>query len=301
MKHTLSVVISAYNEEKTLARCLESVRRIADEIIIVDNESSDRTVEIAKKFTDRIFLKPNQLMLNINKNFGFEKATGTWILNLDADEEIPPELASEVKVITTGKPKYNGYWIKRKNISYGKWIKHGLWWPDRQIRLFKRGFGAFQCVHIHEYVKIDGETGELVEPYIHYNYESVHQYLLKIDRTSSSEAISLSQMNYPLSWFDAIRFPVSDFVKIYFAQEGWKDGLHGLVLSLFQAFYSFCTFAKYWEMKKFEDIDIELSSISHEIQKQKKEVWYWVLTAKIKEAPDFMKNLLFKIQRKFLP
>jgi len=250
MKPTLSVVISAYNEEKSLERCLNSVSNVTDEIIVVDNESQDKTVEVATKYTKKIFSAPNQLMLNTNKNLGFSKASADWILNLDADEEIPPTLAKEILTIIRSNPPQNGFWLKRKNYSFGIWIQHGLWWPDRQIRLFRRGFGLFPCIHIHEYIKVDGVIGELVEPYIHYNYETVHQYLLKIDRTSTSEAITLRELNYQLIWYDAIRFPVSDFLKIYFAQGGYKDGLHGLVLATFQAFYSFCTFAKYWEMKK---------------------------------------------------
>lgn len=300
MKPTLSVVISAYNEEKSIERCLKSVSKLASEIIVVDNESQDKTVQLAKKYTKKVFSAPNQLMLNHNKNTGFEKATGDWILNLDADEEVTPVLATEIITVISSNPSQNGFWLKRKNYSFGKWIQHGLWWPDRQIRLFRRGFGQFPCVHIHEYIKVDGVVGELVEPYIHYNYETVHQYLTKIDRTSSSEALTLSELNYQLMWYDAIRFPVSDFLKIYFAQEGYKDGLHGLVLSLFQAFYSFCTFAKYWEMKKFEERDIEVSEVSSELKKREAEIYYWTLTSKIAATPSMITKLWLRIQRKLV-
>ncbi len=299
MKPTLSVVVSAYNEEQSLGRCLASVSKLADEIIVVDNMSQDKTVDVAKKFTKKFFSAPNQLMLNVNKNLGFTKATGDWILNLDADEEITPDLAKEIRIIVMGHGIHNGYWIKRKNYSFGKWIQHGLWWPDKQIRLFRRGRGQFPCIHIHEYIKVDGEVGELTEPYIHYNYETVHQYLTKIDRTSTSEAITLSELNYQLIWYDAIRFPVSDFIKIYFAQAGYKDGLHGLVLSLFQAFYSFCTFAKYWEMRKFEQRDISLAEVSSELKNRKKEIQYWMLTSKLHKSSLIMK-VFFRIKRKLI-
>jgi glycosyltransferase involved in cell wall biosynthesis len=301
MKQTLTVVISAYNEEKSLQRCLESVRQLADEIIVVDNESQDTTAEIAKKYTKKIFSAPNRLMLNTNKNLGFSKATGNWILNLDADEEITSALAKEITSLIRSDPSQNGFWLKRKNYSFGKWIQHGLWWPDRQIRLFRSGFGQFPCVHIHEYIKIDGTIGELIEPYIHYNYETVHQYLIKIDRASSSEALTLSELKYQLVWYDAIRFPVSDFLKIYFAQSGCKDGLHGLVLSLFQAFYSFCTFVKYWEMKKFEERDIHLTQVSSEFNDRKKEIHYWLVTSMIYDASSFLTKIWLKIQRKLIP
>ena len=297
MKKTLTVVISAFNEEHTLERCLKSAA-FADEIVVVDNGSGDMTVSIAKKFTDKVYTRQNQLMLNINKNYGFEKATGDWILNLDADEEVPVVLAKEIQAIVKKNPREDGFWIKRKNFSFGKWIQHGLWWPDRQIRLFRRGKGQFPCTHIHEYIKVDGGVGELGEPYLHYNYESVHQYLTKIDRASSSEAIFLAETKYQLAWFDAIRFPASDFLKIYFAQRGYKDGLHGLVLSLFQSFYSFCVFAKAWEMQGFPQRDIQPEAALRELERNGKDARYWMLTAKIAETKNYFSKLVNTIERK---
>lgn len=299
MKSKISVVISAYNEESTIERCLKSVA-FADEFIVVDNTSLDRTVEISKKYTTKIFSQPNRLMLNTNKNFGFAKATGDWILNLDADEEIPEKLAEEICNLVKSNPIENGFWIKRKNFSFGKWIQNGLWWPDKQVRLFRRGNGKFPCVHIHEYIQIDGAIGELIEPYMHHNYESIHQYLGKIDRASTSEALNLQESKYQLAWFDAIRFPVSDFLKIYFAQHGYRDGIHGLVLALLQAFYSFCVFAKYWEMAGFTQFQFSTTSIASEFAKAGKEIRYWLLTMGISEAPDTFGKLRGKIMRKFI-
>lgn len=299
MKQTLSVAISAYNEEKTLGRCLASVS-FADEIIVVDNESQDRTVAIAKKYTKKIFSQKNILMLNTNKNYGFGKATGDWILNLDADEEIPKELAREIQALMQSNPKENGFWMKRKNIIFGKWITHGLWWPDKQIRLFRRAKGKFPCVHIHEYIAVEGQVGELVEPYTHYNYESVHQYLQTIDRASTSEALTLKDMNHELVWYDAIRFPLSDFLKIYFAQSGYKDGLHGLVLALFQSFYSFTVFAKYWEMHKAPERDVAVSAVTSELARGGRDIKYWIATTQIAESKNIVKKILWKLKRKFL-
>jgi (heptosyl)LPS beta-1,4-glucosyltransferase len=298
MKKTLSVVISAYNEELPIKRCLSSVQ-FADEIIVVDNESVDNTVSSAKKFTNNIYTKSNQLMLNINKNFGFTKAKSDWILNLDADEEITPDLAKEIQSVIQSDRLENGYWIKRKNFSFGKWIQHGLWWPDKQIRLFRRNKGEFPCYHIHEYIKVDGLVGELKNPYNHYNYESIHQYLTKIDRASSSEAISLKEIHYQLAWFDALRFPISDFIKIFFAQHGYKDGLHGLMLALFQSFYSFSVFAKVWETEHFPDRNIPTYEIVSEVTKRGKEIKYWMISMKIDEAKSVFAKVRGKIERKF--
>jgi (heptosyl)LPS beta-1,4-glucosyltransferase len=297
MKQTIAVVVSAYNEEKTIVRCLASVS-FADEIVVVDNASQDKTVEVAKKFTKKIFERPNQLMLNTNKNFGFEKATADWILNLDADEEISPALAKEIIACINSNPTENGFWIQRKNFSFGKWIQHGLWWPDKQMRLFRRRKGQFPCVHIHEYIKVDGLVGDLKEPYLHYNYESIHQYLIKIDRASTSEALSLEEMHHQLVWYDAVRFPFSDFLKIFFAQRGYKDGLHGLVLALFQAFYSFCVFAKAWEMQHFPERDISPVAITKELHGRGKEAKYWMTTMMIGESKDPITTVKRKIERK---
>jgi len=298
-KQTISVVVSAYNEERVLARCLASVR-FADEIILVDNNSTDATVAVARKYKANVYKQPNQLMLNINKNYGFSKAKSNWILNLDADEEVPKELVREILSTVRTNPTENGFWMKRKNLLFKKWITHGLWWPDKQLRLFRRNKGKFPCVHIHEYIEVEGQSGELNEPYIHHNYESVHQYLVKIDRTSSSEALSLKEMNHQFVWYDAIRFPLSDFLKIYFAQAGYKDGLHGLVLALFQAFYSFATFAKFWEMHDFPEHDITPTAVSSELTRGGAEARYWMLTMKINESKGFFGKVKAKVERKLM-
>jgi len=298
---TLSVVISAWNEEKKIERTLSSVVWV-DEIIVINNESTDKTADIAKKFHAKVYREPNNLMLNINKNYGINKATSDWVLYLDADEEITTGLASEIKTVLSKKhtSMCDGYWVSRKNIIFGQWIKHGLWWPDKQIRLFRRGKGLFPCEHIHEYIKIDGSVGELQEPYIHYNYESVHQYLTKIDRASTSEALKLQETQYQMMWYDTIRFPVSDFLKIYFAEKAYKDGLHGLALAFFQAFYSFCTFVKVWEMRGFEAKDVSVHAVVDELTVRGKETKYWMLTVSILEAKNVLTKFIKRIERRFL-
>lgn len=299
MKHKLSVVVSAYNEEKKLPRCLSSVSW-AHEIIVIDNSSTDATTTVAKKWKAKVYKRENNLMLNVNKNYGFEKASGDWILNLDADEEVPKDLADEIQSILSQDESQaaRGYWISRKNIIFGKWIQYGLWWPDMQLRLFQKDHGKFQCKNIHEYVEVDGETGKLTHPYTHYNYDSVSQYLTKLERCTTSEAIALKETQYQLSWFDAMRFPLSDFMKTYFAQSGYKDGLHGLVLSLFQAFYSFVVFTKLWEMEQFPQKSVAFSAISKELKKEAKDLSYWMTTAEIKESHRFLEKFLLKIRRR---
>lgn len=294
---TISIVISAWNEENIIKRCLETVQW-ADEIIFVDSGSTDKTTSIARSYTSKIYSRPNNPMLNVNKNFGFTKATSKWILSLDADEIIPENLVREIKK-AVNQEAIDGFWIPRKNIIFGKWIEHGLWWPDRQLRLFRKGKGKFPCVHVHEYLSVEGPAETLQNPMIHYNYDSISQFLRKMDTLyTESEVTKLISTGYQLSWSDAIRFPVSDFVKIYFAQEGYKDGLHGLVLSLLQAFYSFIVFTKLWERKNFTEIQPSLKDITDELKHSKNEIQYWVGESNMKSSPRITEKLWYRFVRK---
>jgi len=298
-KQTLAVVVSAYNEEKTLARCLTSIKDIAQEIHVVDNSSTDKTKDVALKFTKNVYTRENQLMLNINKNYGFSQASSDWILNLDADEEIPSSLAKEIQsVIQRQQNTTVGYWIKRKNIIFGKWIENGFWWPDKQLRLFKRTEGKFPCRNIHEYIEINGMTSDLHEPYIHYNYDTISQYLTKLERCTTSDSLILIDTGYPIYWYDAIRFPLSDFFKTYFLQLGYRDGLHGLVLSILQAFYSFIVFSKVWEHNAFPQQSISLEQFSKEVHHQGRDMRYWITSSHIRASTSPLKIFLYKIKRK---
>jgi glycosyltransferase involved in cell wall biosynthesis len=297
---SLSVVISAYNEEKKLEKVLKSVSW-ADEIIVVDNQSTDKTGQIAKKFGAKVYERKNNKMLNINKNFGFEKATKDWILNLDGDEEVTEELKTEIKEILKVGGNINGYWIPRKNIIFGKWITHGLWWPDKQLRLFRREKGKFPCAHVHEYISVDGETGNVKESLVHHNYETVSQFLHKLDTIyTENEVENIQKSGKKLEWHEAIRMPIRDFVKIYFAQEGYKDGLHGLVLAMLQAFYALVVFAKVWEKEEFRDKNIHLVDIKKELRKAGKEIYYWEMQESFKETKNPLSRLLIKFKRKYV-
>lgn len=293
----ISVVTSVYNEEKNLPELLESVKW-ADEIIVVDNSSTDKTGEIAKKYTDKIYTRPNLKMLNTNKNFGFEKASGEWILNLDGDERVTPELRSEVLSVTKRKPGITeviGFYIPRKNIIFGKWIKHGLWWPDYQLRLFKKGKGKFPCQHVHEKIKVTGETTKLKNPLLHYNYRTVSQFIQKLDWIyTENEVENLIKSGRKIHWYEAIRLPVADFLSVFFKREGYKDGLHGLVLSLLQSFYALVVFAKAWEKQKFWEYhpDNFLKEVSQEFKQAGKDYLFW----QTKKKQGLLRKFLSKIK-----
>lgn len=307
----ISVVISAYNEEAMIEDCLRSAKGIADEIIVVNNMSKDKTEEISKKYA-QVFTRPNDpVNLNKNKNFGFTKATGDWIISLDADERLTPALGKEIKRVVNNK-NINGYDIPRKNIIFGKWIEHSIWWPDYNLRLFRKGKGKFAQVHVHEKLDVVGKVGKLENPMVHYNYQTVSQFINKMNKTyTESESENFIKSGKSIYWFDAIRWPTNDFVKTFFFEKGYKDGMHGLVLSMFQAFYALVFFAKVWERKEnFRDLFPSHSGaerseaiesqffieVLKEFQKVAKDVRYWIYETLMVQSPA--RKIYYKLRRK---
>lgn len=294
----LSVVISAYNAQDKIEDCLKSVQFV-DEIVLVNNSSTDRTEEIAKKYTSKIFTRPNNPMLNINKNFGFTKATGDWILCLDDDERITLELKKEIEEVMKNKEsEASGYFIPRKNIIFGKWIEHTGWYPDPQLRLFKNGKGKFEEKHVHEMMKVTGNVEYLKEPMLHENYQSVSQFLRKMTNIYvPNEAEVLINDGYKVNFADAIKFPLKEFLTRFFAQEGYKDGFHGLMLSFLMAFYHFCIFAFVWEEQGFTEVKKGniLEETSEELRTAGKEIGFWLRNEKIKNTKSPIKKILYKV------
>ena len=217
----ISAVIMAFNEEKNIERCLKSLAFV-DEIIVVDNLSLDKTVELSKKYTDKIFTqKNNPKEIDLQKNLGFEKASSDWILSIDADEEVSIELAQEIKkVLSSHKSQsINGYWIPRRNIIFGKFIKNSGWYPDPQLRLFRKGKAKFVKQHVHEPVKLDGEAAYLSSDLIHHHYNSISEFLSRtVNIYAPNEAIKYLDKGYVFSYFDAIRFPLNEFLSRFFAR-----------------------------------------------------------------------------------
>ena len=299
----VSVVISAFNEEKNIERCLKSLS-FADEIVVVDNQSLDKTSELAKKYTKNVFTqKNNPKEIDLQKNFGFSKATGDWILSLDADEEVSPELADEIhKLLAINhKSNVNGYWIPRKNFMFGKWIKENTgWYPDYQLRLFRKGKGKYQSQHVHEDLLVDGETEKLKEHFIHHNYDSISQYVNKIMIYAPNEAADKLRNGYVFSYFDAIRFPLADFLNWFFARKGYKDGFHGLMLALMQGFYHFLVFAFIWEKQGFKEYDKSdfLEATDKEFKKAGREILFWISKEKLESIKNPVKKNLYRISRK---
>lgn len=296
----VSVVISAYNEEEKIEKCLSSVKDIADEIIFVDNSSTDGTVRIARKYTDKVFSRENNPMLNVNKNFGFTKATSDWILSLDADEEVTRELASEIMQLSESEA-ISGYFIPRKNIIFGKWIRHTGWYPDYQLRLFRADKGRFAEKQVHEVISLVGATEHLKNPMEHLNYENITQFLNKMVKTYTvSEAENLISQGYKYNSLDLVRMPLSEFLKRYFAESGYKDGMHGLVLSLLQGFYHFVVFLRLWEANNYPDEKDGQVLLLEGKKMVSREFKYWVAHTKIENESNIFKKHLLKVKRKIL-
>lgn len=293
----LSVVISAFNEEHQIENCLRSVS-FADEIIVVDNSSTDKTAEISKKYATVISQKNDPQAIDLLKNTGIRKASGDWVLLIDADEQVSEDLKREISEILKS-PKKEGYWIPRKNIIFGKWIEHTGWWPDHQLRLFKKGQGEYKAEHVHEDLRLEGETDKLKNPILHHNYQSISQFLKKmILAYVPNEAEEKIRSGYQFSYLDAIRFPISEFISRYFAREGYKDGFHGLTLSLLMAFYHFLIVAFIWEKKGFTESNISERDVYKELKKSGNEINFWLVQSKIKNEKNLFKKLIYKLQYK---
>lgn len=279
----LSVVITTYNNKEKIKSCIKSAK-FAQQIIVVDNESKDDTAKLARKYKATVYSQPNNPdNLNVSKNFGFTKAKHDWVLSLDSDERVDKDLRDEIEYILAHSKdiKLQGYFIPRKNIIFGKWIRHGLWYPDFQLRLFRKGKGKFPAVHNHELLEVKGEVGRLKGHITHFNYQTVSQYIQKIDKQySNNEADTFLDNKGHIHWYDSIRFPFQDFLTNYFARESYKDGLHGLILSLLQAFYMFIVFCKIWEKQGFHEESVTLDQSQSEFRRIGSQLRHWYVHSK---------------------
>jgi (heptosyl)LPS beta-1,4-glucosyltransferase len=292
----VSVVINTLNEEKNLPRAIASVKTFADEVIVCDMESGDKTVEIAKSLGAKVFVHKKTGYVEPARNFAISKASNPWVLVLDADEEITDALAREINNILKN-PKADYFRIPRKNMIFGKWMKHSRWWPDYNIRLFKKSFVSWNEV-IHAVPITQGAGAEIKEKeefaIIHHNYDSVEQYIRRMNRYSTQYAVLKVKEGYKFSWKDIIFKPTNEFLSRYFFGEGYKDGLHGLALSLLQAFSELTVYLKIWQKEKFVDQNPGLSEVVTAIRDAEKDLHYWESDALFKEGG----NLGDRIRRK---
>jgi glycosyltransferase involved in cell wall biosynthesis len=257
MPKSLSVAMIVLNEEANLPRTLESVHW-ADEIVVVDSGSKDRTLEIAQFFGAKTFYHDFGGH-GEQKNVALDLCTCDWILLLDADEVLTPELQQEIRQLLAGEPQFGAYWIPRLNLIFGRWMRHGGFYPDRKLRLFQRGAARLsEGVGPHSTPQFAGPKGKLKGDMLHYAYPSMNIYLEHMNRYSSEIAGLLEKRgrtskSLPAFLWNAVANPAATFIYNYFFRLGFLDGREGLLLHLNHSVYIHWKFIKAWWMAQGKD------------------------------------------------
>jgi len=253
---SLSVAIITRNEEKNLARTLATVR-FADELVIVDAGSTDRTLEIARSFNARVF-HLDWRGFSSQKNYALAQCTGDWVLSLDADEELTAELQQQIHALLPSNPPCDAYFIRRRNLFLGRWIRHGGLYPDAKLRLFRRAAADFTPMPlfedrpVHETIRFDGRSGTLDYDLIHHAYPTLTTYIEHMERYSTlgSQILVAQQKTSrsPLTFVANILLaPKLNFLWNYVFRLGFLDGREGLLLHVYHAVYTSWKYAKAWE------------------------------------------------------
>lgn len=303
----LSVVIFTKNAEMFIETALKSVK-FSDEIIVVDMESHDNTIKIAKKYTTSIYSHEDVGYVEPARNFGISKATGDWILILDADEEIPQELSKIIKgILKSDSDKSNTkvsdcYYIPRKNMIFGKWIEKTGWWPDKILRLFRKGYVEWSD-EIHSIPITHGDVKELPAnkniAIIHHNYQHVDQYINRMNNYSSIQAKELLESkSFDFESKYIFKKFSSELLSRLFAQRGINDGSHGLSLSLLQSISEASVAMKVWDKKGFPESDkFQEAELLKEIAQFKNELSYWIADWQVENNTGLSK-FFWQIRRK---
>lgn len=247
----LSCVIICKNEERNIEACLKSVQWI-DEIIVVDAESTDKTVEIAKKYTNKIFIHPWE-GFSKQRKFGLEQCSGEWILPMDADERCTDKLKEEIRnKINSTDTKESGFKIPRKSFYRNYWIKYCGWYPGYQLRLFKKDKATVTDRLVHEGYEVNGEVGFLKNDILHFTISSIKDYITKINEYSTLQAIEKSKRGRVGFW-DVILRPPAAFLSEYIGRKGFLDGIPGIIICHFNMITNILTYTKIWEMQNSPD------------------------------------------------
>lgn len=267
----ISALVLAKNEAARLGRCLKSLEWV-EKIVLVDDCSTDETVKIAKQYGAEVFRRKLD-DFSSQRNFGLKKIKTKWVILIDADEEVPPALKEEV-LAAIGSDKYDGYFFPRANILFGKQMKNTGWYPDYRLYLFQTRKGSFRG-KVHEKTVLKGKAGYLENSLIHHNFQTISQYLQKLDLYTTLEAKTRFKDGAKPGPARFLRIPAGEFFKRFFVDKGYLDGLHGFVLSLLQAFSELAVEAKIWELSGFPATDISMKQLDEEAAKLKKELVYW--------------------------
>jgi len=298
-KPNISVVINVRNEADHLNKCLKSVKDFADEIIVVDMKSTDKSASIAKSFGAKVFTYRPMKFVEPARNYALSKATGNWILLLDPDEYLSKTLKKELTKITR-RTDVDFVKIPRQNFIFGKWLRHANCWPDYLIRFFKRGAVTWQKeIHSQPVTKGNGLTLLDSEKLAikHNNYQNINQFILRAMRYSSIQADELDAKDYKVKTSDFILKPIQEFNSRFFFAEGFKDGLHGLIFCLLQGFAIGLVYIKLWEKQGSQDKQILRESFVSASQEANFEYDHWFSKFFREEySPGFFKNSMIKFR-----
>lgn len=249
-RDSISVALSVHNEAHRLRPCLESVAW-ADEIVVVDSGSTDGTDVVAREFTPHVLREPNRLMLNINKNIAIERASSDWVLLLDGDERVTPELRRSVERVLAGNAEaHAGFWISRLTFALGRPVRAFGWWPDDQLRLFRAGAARFPARDHHEMVQLDGTAGKLEGELLHESFLGIWDLVAKANISSESRARHLYASGVRFSLARAIAFPVYYFLYQYVVRRGYREGILGLFIASISAYSNWIQSAKLWSLER---------------------------------------------------
>lgn len=249
----ISIALITLNEEANLPRTLESVKPLVcdgrGEIIVVDSGSTDRTIEIAQSYGARVFIEPWKGFA-AQKNSAMEKASGDWVLQLDADEALEPEVIVEISSAINDSA-VQGYWIPRRNLFLGRWIKHGGFYPDPKLRLIRRGAGKFEEYGAHPTIKVNGPTGRLKYAMIHNAYPTLRGYIDHMNSYSASGAeVAVAKGHRVFNPLNIVVRPLLTFLYNYVFRLGFLDGREGFLLHCYHSVYVSWKYAKAWELAR---------------------------------------------------
>ncbi|MBW1679690.1 MAG: glycosyltransferase family 2 protein [Deltaproteobacteria bacterium] len=245
----LSVCVITYNEEGNIRDCLESVKW-AHEIVVVDSFSEDKTADICKEYTDKVLQRKWPGYVE-QKNFIIQQAKGDWILSLDADERVSPELQEDINAVLQGQmDNFDGFYFPRHSFYLGRWINHGGWYPDYKLRLYKQKKGKWAGQYLHEKVMVSGGVGYLSGELIHYVYKNIADQLKTVDNFSTISAQELHKAGKKFRlWLPLFR-PWFRFLEMYVIKRGVLDGFPGFVIAVVSSYYVFLKYAKLWELQR---------------------------------------------------
>jgi len=244
--NNLSVVVLTKNEENRIAKCLESVKW-ADEIIVVDDESTDKTLGIAKRYTDKVLTRKMDIE-GRHRNWAYAQAKNSWVLSLDADEIVTPELKAQIEQVIKNNPKENGFTIPRRNYIGDYWVKYGGWYPSPQLKLFKKDKFHYEEAGVHPRAFMDDPCGHFNSDIIHYSYKNLEDFLNKLNNQTTREAKKWIQQNKPMRLGRFIWRSLDRFMRTYIGRKGYKDGFVGFVVAFNAGLYQFISYLKYREL-----------------------------------------------------